>query len=171
MGVGIVGPQGNRLAIGGDGLIEQSSGLQRNAEIEVSFGVAGSQDDCLAVGGDGLIHPPAFPQGIAEIVARVSVAGVEGDRPTDQFQGHVPTPGLTGNQPQLVRRTGISRTLAQDLPVQPLGLRQAPGLMMLPRQLEHMLERVLRHVSQWKFRSIVHSPFFILRSSFPTLRG
>ena len=45
MGFGEVGPEGNGLAIGGDGLIELSFVFQGIAEIAVGFGVVGLEGD------------------------------------------------------------------------------------------------------------------------------
>ena len=58
MGLGVIGLEGNRLAIGGDGLVELAFVSQGIAEIVVGLGVVGLEGDGLAIGGDGLFELP-----------------------------------------------------------------------------------------------------------------
>jgi hypothetical protein len=50
-----------------------------------------------------------------------------------------------GDQSQVVHGNGMLRLAGQDLPVEPLGLLQPPGLVVLQCQIEGVLDRELSH--------------------------
>jgi len=64
---GIVGLDGDRLTVRGDGLCALPFVRQGNAEIVVDFGVVGLEDNGLPVGGDGLLELPLISEGLAKI--------------------------------------------------------------------------------------------------------
>ena len=58
MGLGVIGPEPDRLAVCGDGLVELSLGLEADAEVDVGRDEVGLEPDRLAVFGDGLVELP-----------------------------------------------------------------------------------------------------------------
>ena len=71
VGFGEVGPQGNGLAIGGDGLVELAFVFEGIAEIIVGFGEVGPEGDGLATGGDGLVELSVVSEGTAKSCDRL----------------------------------------------------------------------------------------------------
>ncbi len=68
MGLGVIGPEPDRLAVCGDGLVELSLGLEADAEVDVGRDEVGLEPDRLAVLGDGLVELPLRRQAVTKIV-------------------------------------------------------------------------------------------------------
>ena len=58
MGLGEVGPEPDRLAVGGDRLVQLAVVVQGDAEVVVGLGGVGLEPDRLAAGGDGFGQLP-----------------------------------------------------------------------------------------------------------------
>ncbi len=78
--LGIAGIQGDRLAIGGDGLVELSAfPLNALPRLLKRFGKTGSSRDGTLIGRDRLVELPRVVQRIAEIAVSWRIVGPKGD--------------------------------------------------------------------------------------------
>ena len=64
---------------------------------------------------------------------------VDCDRLADHVNGQIMAPHLVSNRPQQVQAIGMMRNDCQNLPVEPFGFVQLPGLMASNRISEHLL--------------------------------
>jgi hypothetical protein len=75
----------------------------------------------------------------------IGTVGVDGDGPAYQIQRNVILPRLMGNHSQKMHRLGVLRLMREYLPVKTLRFPQPPGLVVLQRQIEGLLDSELRH--------------------------
>ncbi len=80
VGVGVVGPQSDRLLIAGDRRWQVSLLAQQISPGIVNFGKLGSQGDRRLVSRDRLGGPALLAEGNAEAMQGLWIVGLEGDR-------------------------------------------------------------------------------------------
>ena len=141
MGLGVVGSLRDRVVISADRLIDLPVIPQGVTEIVVGLGVVWFESNRMVICVDGSINLPLFFQYIAEIAVRFRRVGIEGDGSTDQIRCNVIPSNLMGDHPQMVRCGRMVGLLGQDLSVELLGLGQPPGMVVLQRQIEGLLDR------------------------------
>jgi hypothetical protein len=73
--------------------------------------------------------------------------GIERYAAPDQIHRDVIASRLTGNDAEVVERTGVVWLLRQDLPIELLGFLQPPGAMVPHCQIEGLLDRDLAHLN------------------------
>ena len=83
MRLGVVGLEGDRLAICGHRLVQLALVLQRIAEVGVGLGVVRLEADRLAICGDRLVELALVLERIAEVVMGLGVVRLEGRSPGD----------------------------------------------------------------------------------------
>jgi hypothetical protein len=96
----------------------------------------------------GFREPPARAEDDAEIVVRLGDVGPELDR-AGEYVGRVGPAKLVGNDPEPVQGGEMTRVRGADLPVEALGLRQPPGLMVRDRLRKVLLGRWRKTVTHW----------------------
>jgi hypothetical protein len=96
-------------------------------------------------GGDGLIELSIVFQDSPQIVMRLGPDGPQSDGPTDQIDCDVIPSLLMGGHSQIMHRASMLRLAGEDLPIKPLRLLQASGLLVPHRQIEALLDRELGH--------------------------
>ena len=69
-----------------------------------------------------------------------NVTRVQSNRLAHQLHRQFVAAGLMGGYPKQVERFGVVGLHGEDLPVKRLGLRQPPGLVVLERKVEGLLD-------------------------------
>ncbi len=145
IGLRRIGIKGNGLSTGGDGLVQLPFGRQGDAKIIVGFEKVWIEGDGLSSGGDRRIEVAHFRQDVGEIAVRLGGVWVKSNGPAYQIHRDVIASRLMRDHSQKMDCIGMRRLLGEDLPVEPLGLLQLPGLMVPHRQFEGLLDGELGH--------------------------
>jgi len=85
---------------------------------------------------DRFVDPALLGQGRTEVGVGGRVVRAENERLPDQLRRKVMPPDLMSDNAQVMQGIGMVRLRGEDLPIERLGLSEAPGLVMLKGQRE-----------------------------------
>ena len=171
----VIGLESDGPAIRRDRLVELPLVLQSDAEIVVGLGAVRFQGDDLPMVGNRLVQSPLDSKGLPSIAKGFGPVGPQGEGPPDQIHRHIRPPTLEVEGSQEFKSLGMTRLPIQNLAIDPLGLRQPPGLV-VPDRCLHCLPalrftgvvagavlRLVRNLVAWR-RSLDIPGWFSMRS-------
>ena len=145
MGIGVIGAEGDGLAVHLRRLFNPALLQQGVAQVVVGFGEFRIQPNRLAMSADRFVDPGELGEDQSPVVVEIRTGRISRDGAIDQFQ---PALGLAllGQQcAQEVQRIGVVGVLLENLAINLLGRVQFPGRVKPHGFLQLFVKRWLLH--------------------------
>ena len=140
--IGEIWPDGDGRFVTRDGLVHALHFLQYVATVVMRLGEIGFEEDSPVEAGERLVQPVQCLQCEPAIAPALRVGLIDGNRTIQPVQRVLRLPVLEGHHAQQMQGIEMPRLLIADLPVQPLGIGQAPRLVMRERPLHEVVDRL-----------------------------